>query len=183
MLSDYGATIVSAAAVLAPVIAGAVVVVLRALSVRKATDAETDAKRDKSALGPLRDALDRQQRQIEAQAAHSQRQQEVIDRHVAKYRACREGLIAQYGHLVRMRDFARRMAAAVRRLGDGDGVGQEEPPPLPPDPAVRGREEEDSDEFEWRQLRQANDLLQSGVIPPPPPLPATAEPTTKRGKR
>lgn len=121
-------------------------------------------ERDRTALGQYREVADRQQRQIERQDALIEEFSEKVRSLTDDHAACQVELAEQYGHLVLMHSFAKRVAACCRDLGRDPG----DLPPLPERPKRHDRERE---EFEQRTLAQKTKNVQqlSGIIPPPPP--------------
>lgn len=163
-MTDLGAGILGVSGVIVTALASGAAVWIKARSQARAADAATEARRDKSALGPLREALDRQQKQIEQRDSHIVELSEAFDQLSEEHSVCQVEQVEMYGHFRLLHDFAARVARACRRLGEDPG----DVPPMPPPPSRPDRQEA---EFRRRQLQQSTELLKSGVVPPPPPPP------------
>lgn len=120
---------------------------------------------DRTALEQYREVADRLQRQVERLDGHVRDLTDAFGELSEEHASCQVEMAGLYGELVRLHDFARRVAGVCRRLGDDPG----EPPPLPPRPE---RPDRSAAEHRRRTLAQTSQNLHalSGVIPPGKPL-------------
>lgn len=76
---------------------------------------------DQNALAPLREALDRQQRELERREIHEQDLMKAFDQISEEQIACQVALVDLYGEYVRVHDHLKRLAAAVKACGQDPG--------------------------------------------------------------
>lgn len=175
-MSDYVQGVLTAAVALVPVLGTAIVAILVAIrksrsqalaedattdAARQASAATLEARRDKSALGPLREALAEARKDIELLKANNRTQQETIDELRGESSDCETRLAVLYVHLEHLHAYACRSYDWLIRLGQ-DVPGP--PPDLPERPGGGG-----SEDFRHREQQQRSRLLDSAIMPPPPP--------------
>jgi hypothetical protein len=112
---------------------------------------------DQSALGPLREALDRQQREIERREAHEKNLMDAFDQAYEEQMKVQVDLSELYGNYCLVYDHMKRLAATCKRLG-------EDPGELPPQCARPNRPDRRAQEFRANTLKQQSKSISESSL-------------------